>query len=135
MESAALTEASKQQINAFHHSSIRQILNIKSTHYTKILDTTKTTVTNEQALRQAHIAPLSLYILSQQLKLFGDILRAGQESPEHSVCFAQHLVYRADRSRKMRHGGPPPPWLYLLSISLLLTAIYRCLSVLSTCSK
>jgi hypothetical protein len=111
MESAALTEASKMQINTFHHNSIRKIMNIKSTYYTKILDTTITTTTNDQALRKAHMAPLSLYILSQQLKLFGHILRAGQETLEHSVCFTKHMVYRSDRAGKMRHGGPCSHWL------------------------
>ena len=111
MESAALTETSKKQLNAFHHSSLRKIFNIKSTFYTKVLDTTKPTVTNEQVLKRAHTAPLSDYILSQQLKLFGHVLRAGQETIEHSVCFTKQMVYRADRTVKMRQGGPTLHWL------------------------
>ena len=51
MESAALTDTSKAQLDGFQIECFRKIHNIKSTYFTKVINPTAHTTTNEEVLK------------------------------------------------------------------------------------
>ena len=111
MESAALTATDLHRLDAFHHSTLRKILNIKTTYYTEVLDPTAHTFTNKDV--QAHAPkcpPLSQTIAALQSKLLGHLLRADSTDLSHDVCFNSVLAYRQGGFGDRRRGRGRVHW-------------------------
>ena len=79
MESASLSQHDLHRLEAFHSKALRKMHRIPATFYTKILEPTQPTTTNQQLREQTSQPPLTHHIHRSQLKLFGHILRAQDE--------------------------------------------------------
>ena len=111
MESACLTQASLQSLDAFQAQRMRYIHNIKSTYYTKVLNPTTTTHSNAQVLHIAKTPTISQHIQHLQLQYLGHILRGNPDSLETDVCFTQAMVYRGGmKGDGIRKGHPKMHW-------------------------
>ena len=115
MESAALTDISKTQLDAFQAECLRKIHNIKSTYFTKIINPTAHTTTNEEVMKMAKQHTISQIIQRQQLKFLGHVLRVDfHKDPiplEADICFTSAFVYRAGiPGDGWRRGQPREHW-------------------------
>ena len=99
MESAALTQADLHRLESFHSKALRKMHRIPATFYTKVLDSSQPTTSNQQLRQQASQPPLTHYIHRAQLKLFGHILRAPAKCLERDCCFTSAFHYRRGRGR------------------------------------
>ena len=78
MESAALTQADLHSLESFHSKALRKMHRIPATLYTKVLDPSHPTTSNNQLRRQTSQPPLRHYIHRAQFKLLDHI-------PEHRL--------------------------------------------------
>ena len=95
MESASLTAIDLQRLDGFQAECMRKIHSIKTTYYTKILDPSQPTLTNQQVLLQTKQTPLSHHIHSMQIKYLGHVLRANPDNLEYDIFLTGALNYRA----------------------------------------
>ena len=110
LESAPLTASDLHRLNLFHHRSLRRVLNIKSTYYTKILDPTKYTHTNEEVRNLAQIDTITEILSQRRMTLLGHVLRAPQTDLMHNVCFSKSRSLRSF-SDSQRRGRPRSHWI------------------------
>ena len=113
METAALTEDHLHRLDAFQANCIRKIPHIKATYYTKVLDPTQPTVTNQEVMSRVHMPTVSQTIHSHQLKFLGHILRGTQSDLTTQVCFTKAWIYRGGlKGDGLRKGIPRTHWLH-----------------------
>ena len=93
MESTALTQADLHRLESFHSKALRKMHRIPATFYTKVLDSSQPTTSNQQLRQHASQPPLTHYIHRAQLKLFGHILRAPAKCLERDCCFTSAFHY------------------------------------------
>ena len=140
MDSANLTEKDIHRMETLYHRSLRTILGIKSTYYSKKINTNPhhTATTHEQARKQANFVflkhkqtfngsdrdPLNTVpqsktepfpiitnmIRAARLKILGHVLRAPQDDLMRSVSFDTSKKLRV-MSEKCRKGHPRNRWL------------------------
>ena len=115
MESAALTDTSKAQLDGFQIECLRKIHDIKSTYFTKIVNPTANTTTNQEVMQISKQHTLTQITKRQQLELLGHVLRADfHRDPiplEADICFTAAFVYRAGvPGDGWRRGMPREHW-------------------------
>ena len=93
LESASLSQHDLHRLEAFHSKALRKMHRIPATFYTKILEPTQPTTTNQQLREQTSQPPLTHHIHRAQLKLFGHILRAQDKCLERDCCFSPRLLF------------------------------------------
>ena len=89
MGSASLSQHDLHRLEAFHSKGLGKMHRIPPTFYTKILEPTQPTTTNQQLREQTSQPPLTHHIHRAQLKLFGHILRAQDKCLERDCCFTK----------------------------------------------
>ena len=90
---------------------LRKMHRIPATFYTKILEPTQPTTTNQQLREQTSQPPLTHHIHRAQLKLFGHILRAQDKCLERDFCFTKAFIYRSGTPGDgLRRGRPRIHW-------------------------
>ena len=111
MVSAALTQADLHRLESFHSKALRKMRRVPATFYTKVLDSSQPTISNQQLRQQASQPPLTHYIHRAQLKLFGHILRAPAKCLERDCCFTSAFHYRGGEvGGGLRRGRPRTHW-------------------------
>ena len=112
MESAALTAQDLHSLDSIQADCLRKVINIKSTYFTKVLNPTATTYTNQQVTQHAKQRPLSQQITQQQIKFLGHLLRSDTDQLEFHSFLTAAFVYRAgSRSGSDRRGRPRGHWI------------------------
>ena len=111
MESASLSQHDLHRLEAFHSKALRKMHRIPATFYTKILEPTQPTTTNQQLREQTSQPPLTHHIHRAQLKLFGHILRAQDKCLERDCCSTKAFMYRSGTPGDgLRRGRPRTHW-------------------------
>ena len=88
-ESAFIEHTDMQKLDAFQEQCLHKILNEKSTCYTKVLDPSQPTLSNNQIMQLSQQIPISQSILAIQLKFLGHVLRGTTEDLETDICFTR----------------------------------------------
>ena len=111
-ESAHLTPTDLAKLDSFQAQCLRKIDNKKSTYFTKVLDPSQTTHTNQDILSYTKQIPISQTILALQLKFLGHVLRGSSTDLETDICFTKTWVYRGGLPGDgLRRGKPKTSWL------------------------
>ena len=107
LESAPLTASDLHRLNLFHHRSLRRVLNIKSTYYTKILDPTKTTVSNSDLDPQSHFIRT---LTQRRVSVAFHLLALPQSNLQRDCCLTAAFTFR-DLKGPRRIGRPRTQWM------------------------
>ena len=112
-ESQVYTPAQITKLNSLHYKVLRQILQIKSSYYHRVLDPSNADCSNHFLLQQAFVQVPGLLLPSQlisknRLKYLGHILRH-PTCIEHHLCFNNSLSLRTISS-PFRRGAPRAHW-------------------------
>ena len=112
-ESQVYTPAQITKLNSLHYKVLRQILQIKSSYYHRVLDPSSADCSNHFLLQQAFAQVPGLLLPSQlmsknRLKYLGHILRH-PTCIEHHLCFNNSLSLRTISS-PFRRGAPRAHW-------------------------
>lgn len=128
MESVVPTTSQNRRLDTVHFRVLRQIFNIKSPYYHRVLTFSEEPCSNQYLQNLANadgrrVLTPSQLAAERRLKLMGHILRH-PDTPEHTVCFNSAHGYRLIGS-KFRTGRPRPHW-----AELTLTESYRRIGIL-----
>ena len=96
-----LNKAARNKIDAFHARSLRTILDIEMSYYSR--------VSNQEVLRRANSVSLSQLLLEQQLHFFGKLARRPQSCPVRQLVFDNGLAQRRPQYKR-RRGRPKLEW-------------------------
>jgi hypothetical protein len=112
-ESQVYSPAQVTKINSLHYKALRQILQVKSPFYHRVLSPSEAPCSNEHLIALAYaihpsLFPPSLRISNTRLKYLGHILRH-PESFEHQICFHSSYSLRTISS-PFRKGAPRAHW-------------------------
>jgi hypothetical protein len=112
-ESQVYSPAQVSKINSLHYKALRQILQVKSPFYHRVLSPSEAPCSNEHLIALAYaihpsLFPPSLRISNTRLKYLGHILRH-PESFEHQICFHSSYSLRTISS-PFRKGAPRAHW-------------------------
>ena len=111
MESASLSQHDLHRLEAFHSKALRKMRRIPATFYTRILEPTQPTTTNQQLREQTSQPPLTHHIHRAQLEMFGHILGAQDKCSERECCFTKAFIYRSGTPGDgLRRGRPRIHW-------------------------
>lgn len=129
LESVVPTPAQNTRLNSVYFRILRQIFNIKTPFYHRVVAASEDPCSNEFLHKLANSHGLDVLTPSQlaaerRQKLMGHILRH-PETPEHGVCFNSAHSYRYLGNSNLRPGRPRPHW-----AELTLTESYRRLDIL-----
>ena len=109
LETAHLTHSDLHRLERFHHKSLRRILKIPSTYYTKILRPDLPTFTHLEVRQKAGLPSISEFLTEKRMSLLGHLLRAPPTDLMRDVCFTQALQFRAFNDSR-RVGRPRDHW-------------------------
>ena len=101
MQAMWLNKAARNKLDAFHARSLRTILGIKPSYYSR--------VPNQEVLRRAGSVRLSQLLLEQQLNFFGKLARRPPPCPVRQLIFDNGLAQRPVPYQR-RRGRPKLEW-------------------------
>jgi len=94
-------KTARSKLDAFHARSLRTILGITPSYYSRI--------SNQEVLRRAGSVSLSQLLLEQQLNFFGKLARRPPLCPVRQLVFNNGLA-QAPRQYERRRGRPKLEW-------------------------
>ena len=94
-------KVARSKLDAFHARSLRAILGVKPSYYSR--------VSNQEVLRRGGCASLSQLLLEQQLNFFGKLARWPPSCPVRQLVFDDGLAQRLVQYQR-RRGRPKLEW-------------------------
>ena len=118
IESVVPTPAQHQRMDALHFPVLRQILNLRSSFFQRVLQPSDSPCSNNHLHTLANSHGINIYTPSQiaatrRLQLLGHLLRH-ETCTEHLVSFMPSHAYRFLWGENLRQGRPRPHWAELV---------------------
>ena len=107
METASLTAIDIARLDSTYHTLLRRVHRIPSTYYTKILDPTKTTVSNADLDPQSHFIRT---LTQRRVSVAFHLLALPQSNLQRDCCLTAAFTFR-DLKGPRRIGRPRTQWM------------------------